>query len=478
MSNLRFDGRVAIVTGAGGALGRAYALLLASRGASVVVNDLGVPMAGAGESKGPAQKVVDEITKAGGKAVANYDNVLDGEKIVAAAIAAFGRIDIVINNAGILRDVSFVKMTQEQWDIIHRVHLEGAFKVTKAAWPHMQKQKYGRIIQTSSSSGLYGSGGQANYASAKLALVGFNASLAKEGAKNGVLCNVIAPVAGSRMTETVMPPDFVAALDPKYVAPLVAFLCHESCTVNGGVFESGAGWCTAVRFQRSEGVHFPINDGKFTPEAIASQWDKVSSFEQNSQYPKSLNDSMGIMISHLGKPSSTPGFGKPQVSARAASASSSSLSVNLVSGDKDKAAWKSDAVFADLSAGVASSAAINDKLNAVFVYNITRGKGDKAEKKSWTANLKKNGGKPGTVYEGLPKDGLKTDVTIDVSDDDYVALAAGKASAQMLFMKGRLKMKGNLQKAMLFDSTIKQAQKDRAEKEKNNAAAQPIKSKL
>ena len=142
-----------------GALGRAYALLLASRGCSIVVNDLGVPMQGAGASKGPAEKVVDEIKAKGGKAIANYDNVLEGEKIVKAAIDAFGRIDIVINNAGILRDVSFAKMSQDQWDIIHKVHVEGAFKVTKAAWPFMLKQKYGRIIMTSSAAGLYGNVG-------------------------------------------------------------------------------------------------------------------------------------------------------------------------------------------------------------------------------------------------------------------------------------------------------------------------------
>jgi 3-hydroxyacyl-CoA dehydrogenase/3a,7a,12a-trihydroxy-5b-cholest-24-enoyl-CoA hydratase len=316
-------------------------------------------------------------------------------------------------------------------------------KITKAAWPHMLKQKYGRIVMTSSSSGLYGSAGQANYSSAKMMLVGLSNTLAKEGQKNNVLCNVIAPIAGSRMTETVMPPDLVAALDPKYVAPLVAYLCHESCTVNGAIFESGAGFCAQVHWQRSEGVHFPLANGAFTPEAIAAQWPKVNDFSKGATNPTGLNDTMSVIMSQLGSTTQTNlGVGKPsnkQVAARAANG--------------ETPTFKSDALFAELTAGVAAAPQISDKLNAIFVYNIT---GPKGAKKTWTASLKKGAG---TVYEGAPKDGAKADVTIDVSDDDYVALAAGKASAQMLFMKGKLKMKGNMQKAMAFDATVKAAQK-------------------
>ena len=332
-------------------------------------------------------------------------------------------------------------------------------KVTKAAWPHMLKQKYGRIINTSSSSGLYGSGGQANYSSAKLALVGLSATLAKEGQKNNVLTNVIAPIAGSRMTETILPADLVAALDPKYVAPVVAYLCHESSTVNGAVFESGAGYCAQVRWQRSAGVHFPISNGAFTPEAIASKWEAVNDFSKGATYPQGLNDTMGVIVGALGTGQTTTlGQGRPsnkqQVKAQAANGSTE---------------WKSDAVFAELAAGVeAGGQSICDKLNGIFVYNISS-KDGKA-KKTWTASLKK--GTKGTVYEGAPKDGAKADVTIDVSDDDYVSLAAGKASAQMLFMKGKLKMKGNMTKAMLFDSTIKAARAQLASQQ------QPIKAKL
>jgi len=165
--NLRFDGRVAIVTGAGGGLGKAYALLLASRGAKVVVNDLGSTHTGEGHSSKAADVVVDEIKKAGGEAVANYDSVEDGDKIVQTALDTWGRIDIVINNAGILRDTTFLKMTDKDWDLIYRVHLKGSYAVTKAAWPHMRDKEYGRIIMTTSAAGIYGNFGQSNYSAAK-----------------------------------------------------------------------------------------------------------------------------------------------------------------------------------------------------------------------------------------------------------------------------------------------------------------------
>ena len=243
MSELRFDGKVAIVTGAGNGLGRAYALLLGSRGASVVVNDLGKSVKGEADGSGnPADMVVAEIKKAGGKAVANYDSVEFGDKIVKTAVDAFGTVDIVINNAGILRDISFQKMSELDWDLIMKVHLKGAYSVTRAAWNIMREKKYGRIINTGSSAGIYGSFGQVNYAAAKLGLWGFTQSLAKEGEKRNIRRNCIAHLAGTRMTATVMPAEVVEALSPDYVAPFVAFLAHDSCSENGGLFEVGAGY--------------------------------------------------------------------------------------------------------------------------------------------------------------------------------------------------------------------------------------------
>ena len=225
MSDLRFDNRVAIITGAGNGLGRSHALLLASRGAKVVVNDLGGGHTGSGKSSGAADKVVEEIKAAGGEAVANYDSVEDGAKIVQCALDTWKRIDIVVNNAGILRDTSFQKMTQDDWDLIYRVHVLGTFRVTHAAWNHMRDAGYGRIVITASAAGIYGNFGQANYSMAKLGLRGLAQTLAIEGAKQNVRVNTIAPIAGSRMTETVLPPDLLAALKPEYVSPLVACLC-------------------------------------------------------------------------------------------------------------------------------------------------------------------------------------------------------------------------------------------------------------
>src|SRR5580692_12016046 len=253
MSDLRFDNRVAIVTGAGGGLGRAHAMLLASRGAKVVVNDLGSSTSGGGKSSAAADKVVEEIKAAGGDAVANYDSVEDGAKIVQCALDSFKRIDIVVNNAGILRDTSFPKMTQDNSDLIYKVHVLGSFRVTHAAWNHMRDAGFGRVIMTASAAGIYGNFGQANYSMAKLGLHGFAQTLAIEGRKRGVHVNTIAPIAGSRMTETVLPPDLLAALKPEFVSPLVAYLAHESCEENGSLFEVGGGFVGKLRFERAQG---------------------------------------------------------------------------------------------------------------------------------------------------------------------------------------------------------------------------------
>jgi len=249
MSEIRYDGKVAIVTGAGNGLGKAYALLLASRGCKVVVNDLGKSVKGESENgSNPADLVVAEIKKNGGEAVANYDSVEFGEKLVKTAVDAFGTVDIIVNNAGILRDVSFQKMSNLDWDLIMKVHLKGAYSVTRAAWPIMREKKYGRIINTGSSAGIYGSFGQVNYSTAKLGLWGFTQSLAKEGEKRNIFTNCIAPLAGTRMTATVMPAEVVEALKPDYVAPFVAFLASDKCEENGSLFEVGAGYIAKQRW--------------------------------------------------------------------------------------------------------------------------------------------------------------------------------------------------------------------------------------
>lgn len=300
--NRQFDffDKVAIVTGAGGGLGRAYALLLAGRGAKVVVNDLGGSASGEGASTRAADRVVEEIRAAGGDAVANYDSVEDGARIVQTALDHFGTVDIVINNAGILRDVSFHKMTDADWDIIQRVHLRGSYAVTHAAWPILRDKGYGRVIFTTSAAGLYGNFGQANYSAAKLGLLGLARTLAIEGAKRNINVNTIAPIAGSRLTETILPEDLVKALKPEYVAPLVAYLCHESCAENGGLFEVGAGWISRLRWERTRGAFFPIPAG-FSIEDVAAQWPAVNDWRE-AEHPTTAQDSFTPVAANLSAP--------------------------------------------------------------------------------------------------------------------------------------------------------------------------------
>jgi multifunctional beta-oxidation protein len=263
-----FKGKVALVTGGGAGLGRIYCLELAKRGAKIVVNDLVNP-----------DNTVQEIQKMGGEAVGNKADVQNGEAVVKTAIEAYGRIDILINNAGILRDKAFANMTDDQWDIIHNVHLHGTYSVTKAAWPFMLKQKYGRIINTTSTSGIYGNFGQANYASAKCGILGFSKSLALEGKKNNIFVNTVAPNAGTQMTRTIMPEEVVQALKPDYNAPLVILLVSDMAPVpTGGLYEMGSGWFAATRWQRTGGHGFPV-DVKLTPEAVLEQWGRITNFD-------------------------------------------------------------------------------------------------------------------------------------------------------------------------------------------------------
>ena len=294
---LRYDGKVAIVTGAGGGLGRSHALLLASRGAKVVVNDLGGSHSGDGKSSTAADKVVEEIKAAGGTAVANYDSVTDGDKIVKTAVDAFGRVDILINNAGILRDVSFQKMTAQDWDLIYKVHVEGTFKVTHAAWNLMRDAGYGRIVNTSSAAGIYGNFGQANYSMAKLGIHGFTQTLALEGKKRNIIVNTIAPIAGSRMTETVLPKELLDALKPEFVSALVAKLAHESTEDTGGLYEVGGGFYAKLRWERSTGKSFRLGR-TITPENVDGAWKDITQFEKTT-HPESVALSMQPIMSNV-----------------------------------------------------------------------------------------------------------------------------------------------------------------------------------
>ena len=301
MAEVRFDGRVAIVTGAGGGLGRSHALLLASRGAKVVVNDLGGSIDGTGAGSMAADKVVDEIRAAGGEAAANYDGVdtwEGGQRIVKTALDAFGKVDILINNAGILRDKSFMKMEEADIDKVLAVHVKGAFNVTKAAFPVMRENNYGRIVMTTSAAGLYGNFGQTNYGAAKMALVGLMNTLKLEGARYNILCNTIAPIAGTRMTATIMPPEMVEKLKPDYVSPVVVYACSEECTDSGVIFVAGAGYFSRAMVIEGKGISLDARKG-ITIENIRDRLADIKNMEGATPFNQA-NEEIARLTAALG----------------------------------------------------------------------------------------------------------------------------------------------------------------------------------
>lgn len=296
---IRFDGKVAIVTGAGNGLGRSHALQLASLGAKVVVNDLGGNVDGTGGSSESAEQVVAEIKAAGGDAIANGSSVSDVtgvDNLVKQTMEAFGRIDLLVNNAGILRDKTFAKMSVEDFDIVVDVHLSGAAYVTRAVWPIMQEQNYGRIVMTTSGSGLYGNFGQTNYAAAKLGQVGLMNSLKQEGRKYNIKVNTLAPIAATRMTESLMPPQALAALKPELVTPAVLFMLSEDAPT-GAIITAGAGFYAAVRTIEAQGVLIP---GEVSADDVAAKWGEISDFDNYVTY-ESVNDGTGRVFKLLGE---------------------------------------------------------------------------------------------------------------------------------------------------------------------------------
>ncbi len=299
MAEISFDGRVAIVTGAGGGLGRTYALELARRGAKVVVNDLGGSVNGEGGSDAAAQKVVDEIKQNGGEATPNYDSVSSpegGANIVKTAVDAYGKVDIVINNAGILRDKSFAKMSWDDLDAIIDVHLKGAFYVSQPAFASMKENGYGRFIFTSSNSGVFGNFGQANYGAAKMGLVGLSNVIAIEGAKNGILSNVVCPVAGTRMTEELLG-DFSKMLKPELVAPLVTFLASEQCTFSHETFSAAGGRYARIFVGLAPGWY----GGQGHVPTAEDVMDNLEQIEKQDGYivPTASSDELGPLMQTL-----------------------------------------------------------------------------------------------------------------------------------------------------------------------------------
>ncbi|MBU1171515.1 MAG: SDR family oxidoreductase [Proteobacteria bacterium] len=301
MDDIRFDGRVAIVTGAGAGLGRTYALALAEKGAMVVVNDLGGAPDGSGASNRAADEVVADILDAGGKAVANYDSVATkqgGDNIVKTAVDAFGKVDILINNAGILRDKSFLKLEEAEWDIVLAVHLKGAFNVAQPAFKIMKENSYGRIINTASGAGLYGNFGQVNYCAAKMGLVGLMNNICIEGARYNILCNAIAPIAASRLTKDVLPPSICEKLKPEFVTPLVLYLVSEQNTDSKMIFNCAAGWFSRTEILCAPGIC--LGDGKrpVKAEEVRDNWAAITSMEQGRPLAN-ITESFGFLGSIL-----------------------------------------------------------------------------------------------------------------------------------------------------------------------------------
>jgi len=420
-NEIRFDDQVAVITGAGGGLGRIYALELAKRGAKIVVNDLGGSRDGSGKgSATPAQKVVEEIEALGGEAVANYDNVATpdgGENIVKSALDTYGTIDILINNAGILRDKSFIKMEPENWQSVLDVHLTGAYNVTKPAFKVMREKGYGRIIMTTSAAGLYGNFGQTNYSSAKMGLAGLMNTLKLEGKKYNIKVNTVAPIAASRLTEDILPPELFEKMKPEFVSPLVLYLSSENCESSGNIYNAGMGFFNRAAVMTGKGT--TVGDGTNPPslEDVEDNLEKISSLSGSKLYFE-LNEQVGDAMSAFSAPA------EPQ---------------------DDSAGQKAVSVAAifDAMPGAFNAEAAAD-VDVVFQYNISGSNGG-----DWNVVIK-----DGTcaVSSGTHD---KPVCTLKMSDADFVDMINGVLPAMQAYTSGKLKIEGDIMKSQLIEKLFK-----------------------
>jgi NAD(P)-dependent dehydrogenase (short-subunit alcohol dehydrogenase family)/uncharacterized OB-fold protein/putative sterol carrier protein len=422
---IRFDGRVAIVTGAGGGLGRAYALELARRGANVVVNDLGGTRDGTGASTSPADAVVEEIAAAGGTAVANYDSVATregGAHIVQTALDHFGRVDILVNNAGILRDKSFAKMTPEMWDAVLAVHLQGAFNVTQPAFQAMRAQGYGRVVLTTSAAGLFGNFGQTNYGAAKMGLVGLMNTLKLEGSKYDIRVNTVAPMAATRLTEDVLPPDLAEQLTPEFVVPLVLYLCSEQCADSGLILNAGMGYYGRAAVVSAPGVALGEGEQVPTLEDIHRNWDRIDNLAGAQAY----DDANAALMAMLTGPQSSVTSPQPSVPNQEADGD-----LGTVQGVFERLA---DAFQPDAATGV----------DVVFQFSISGpGGGD------WYAVVKDG---TCTVEPGAHN---KPTTTLKMSDEGFLKYVSGQLPAMQAYASGKLKIEGDLMKSQLVEKLFK-----------------------
>ncbi len=420
MGKVRFDGRVAIVTGAGAGLGRVYAIELAKRGAKVVVNDLGGSRDGSGTgSSSAADKVVDEIKAAGGEAVANYDNVATpegGENIVKTALDAFGKVDMLINNAGILRDKSFLKMEPENWKAVMDVHLTGAYNVTRPAFKVMKENGFGRIVMTTSAAGLYGNFGQTNYSAAKMALVGLMNTLRLEGKKYDIKVNTVAPLAASRLTEDVMPPELFEKSKPEFVSPMVLYLCSEECRESGAIFNSGMGYYNRAAIMTGPGIKLGEAGNPPTPEQISENWDKINQMEG----AKEIEDANSAIFALIAPPDK----------------------VKQETGGQKGAEPDVKTIFGKMAEAFNASEAKD--VDAVFQYVISGSGGG-----SWYVTVRDS---KCTVTEGTAE---KSTCKLMISDGDFVELITGKLNPMQAFTSGKLKIEGDIMKSQLIGKLFK-----------------------
>jgi NAD(P)-dependent dehydrogenase (short-subunit alcohol dehydrogenase family)/acyl dehydratase/putative sterol carrier protein len=412
---IRFDGRVAIVTGGGGGLGRVYALELARRGAKVVVNDVGGEADGRGSSRGPADRVVREIEEEGGEAIASYESVTSpegGERIVGAALEKWGRVDILINNAGILRDRTMGKMTEEMWVGVREVHLDGAWHVTGPAYREMRERGYGRIVLTTSAAGLYGNYGQANYGAAKMGLVGLMNTLKLEGEKHGVKVNTVAPIAVTRLTEGLVPEEMRGRLRPEAVAPLVIYLCSEQCAESGLILNAGMGHFSRVAIVEGPGVTIGDGTTEVTPEEIHRNWGAIQAVEDAREY----KDAMAALAGMLSGPP------KPRVGEEPEAATGA--------GDGVAAA------FARMSESFNAAAAAGVDVEFQFIISGPGGG-------EWSAVVRDGACQ---IERGTH---AKPTTTLKMAGEDFLAMAEGRLSPMKAYTSGKLRIEGDLMKSQL-----------------------------
>jgi NAD(P)-dependent dehydrogenase (short-subunit alcohol dehydrogenase family)/acyl dehydratase/putative sterol carrier protein len=416
-ATIRFDDRVAIVTGAGGGLGRVYALELAQKGARVVVNDFGGARDGIGDgSHTAADRVVAEIKARGGQAVANYDNVATekgGASLVAQALQRFGRVDILINNAGILRDKSLVKMETDNWRAVLDVHLNGAYYVTRPVFELMKQHGYGRIVMTTSAAGLYGNFGQANYAAAKMALIGLMNTLKLEGQKYDITVNAVAPIAASRLTQDILPADLLAKMRPELVSPLVLYLCSDLCPVSGHIYNAGMGYFNRAAMITGSGITLPSQGAQAEPELLTDRWQDLMALDAGTLHP----DAADMLVTMLAAVQPATTDARPTFDAVSA-------------------------VFEALPSAFDPAAAQGIEL--VYQFSITGPQGGE-----WYCHIEKE---TCQVDRGTHPNPV---CSLQIADTDFLALFNGTLPALQAYTSGKLTVEGDIIKAQLIETLFK-----------------------